>query len=323
VQLHKVEIGVDEQHHEQLASIAHLYYERDLTQNDIAEQLGISRVKVYRMLKEARALGVIQISIDYPIKRDTALENQLCQRFGLKEALVLRTTRETERTAVRIGKLCARYLEALLDGEKTLAVCLGRTTYEVLQAIRPDFQATLRVIQAQGSIPAFFQDAESVALARVLTSKINGAIEYLMSPLVADTTAAAGVLRSQREIQRTLNAARMADVALVGIGNLDPSHSKYVQAGFISPAELQVIAQSGAVGDLAGQLFALDGSPHSSDFNERVIAISLDELRCIPTTIAAAYGAEKTLAIIGALRTGAVHVLCTDDLTARAVLHHA
>ena len=121
---------MNDSHRELLARIASMYYEQGMTQNAIATQLDLSRVKVYRLLKEARAEQVVQITIDWPIKRDSQLEALLKQRFELKEALVLKTASLEHFPALqRLGQLGARYLEQRLEDGTTLAVCLGRSTY--------------------------------------------------------------------------------------------------------------------------------------------------------------------------------------------------
>lgn len=307
--------------HELLAQVASLYYEQELTQNAIAAELGLSRVKVYRLLKQARLEQVVQITINWPIKRDNSLEEALKVDFSLKEALVLKTTpQDVSPMLRRLGQLGAAYLERVLTDRATLAVCLGRSTYEVINAIRPDFQAHVRVAQAMGSLPFTFQELDSAALARQLAHKLGGEALYLSAPLMADSPEAAEVLRSQREIKRTLLAAQAADVALLGIGNLDPATSGFVAAGFMTAADLKGLARSGAVGDIAGQIYTLNGALHPCPYNERLIGITLAELAPIPTTIAVAGGLAKARAILGALRTGTLNVLCTDDQAAGELL---
>ena len=132
---------------------------------------------------------------------------------------------------------------------------MGRSTYEVIHAIRPGFKAGIHVAQAMGSVPFAVEAFDSVALARELAQKLGGQVLYLSSPLMADSPGAAEVLRSQRSIKRTLSAAREADVALLGIGNLDPATSGYVKAGSITPEELIQLTEDGAIGDIGGQVF--------------------------------------------------------------------
>jgi deoxyribonucleoside regulator len=309
---------LEPQQHELLAQVASMYYEEDMTQNEIAETLGVSRVKVYRMLRQARDANVVQINIDWPIKRDARLETVLKETFGLQEALVLKSGGQP---ALRqLGYLGARYLESLLKDRSTLAICLGRSTYEVINAIRPDFQASVQVAQAIGALPQAFAQYDSSALARQLAEKLGGQAMYLHSPLMADTAQAASIIRRQRDVRQALAVARSADIALVGIGNLDAQNSGFVQAGFLSSSELQDLTSRGAVGDIAWHIFTETGDLFPCDFNERVIGIGLEELGQIPTTIAVATGIDKAQAILGALRTGVVNVLCTDDATAGEVL---
>lgn len=312
---------LDESHHELLARTAAMYYEQEMTQDAIAAHLGLSRVKVHRLLKEARAAQIVQFSIAWPIARDPQLEDLLRQRFDLIDALVVKISPAVHTPAIqRVGQLTARYLEGVLQDGQTLAVCLGRTTHAVIRAIRPEFRAQVRVAQAMGSAPFGPQEEDSASLARQMAHKLGGEVLYLTSPMMADSAEAAEVLRRQPDIQRTLDAARAADVALLGIGDLDPASSTFARAGFLGPDELAILRRAGAVGDIGGQIFDIHGALVPCAYNQRVIGITLDELARIPATIAAAAGATKGPAILGALRAGTVTVLCTDDQAATEVL---
>src|SRR5436305_505801 len=175
--------AMDERQHDLLAMVASMYYDQDMTQNAIAEELGISRVKVYRLLKEAKETRIVEIVIDWPVKRDTQLEDRLQDAFGLKEALVLKSTQQSQPQALqRLGKLGARYVEQVLQHTPTMAICLGRSTYEVINAIRADLQANVQVAQAVGSMPYTLHEHDSSTLARQLAQKLGGEAIYLSSP---------------------------------------------------------------------------------------------------------------------------------------------
>lgn len=309
-------------HHELLARVASLYYDDGRSQDDIGRALGLSRVKVYRLLKEAREAGVVQIVIQWPVRRDDVLEHALVERFGLKDALVLDAGADVPEDGRlrRLGQLGASYLEAVLRDGQTLAVCLGRSTAEVVNALAPQRHARVRVAQAVGSIPSSMQAYDGATIGRVLAHKLGGDVLYLSSPLMADSPQAADVIRRQGQVRETLDAARQADVALVGIGALDPAHARVVEAGFVSEAEMREMIDHGAVGDMAGLLFTREGKPHPTRHNKRVIGITLEELARIPTVLAVAMGASKAEAILGALRSRACNVLCTDAAAAAAVL---
>ena len=304
-----------------LATVATMYYLDELTQRAIADELGVSRVKVYRLLKQARAEDVVQIFVNWPLRRDDALEAELANAFGLEAALVLQASPQARVSAlVQLGQLGARFLEERLEAGATLAVCLGRTTFEVIQATRPNFRVHVNVAQALGSMPSTMGELDSAALARQLAARLGGDVMYLASPFMAERVADAQVLRSQRTIRDTLDAARHADLALLGIGTVDPAHSNFVRAGFLAPSDLGKLAAGGVVGDIAGQLFTATGQDGPPAVNQRVIGLTLDDLRALPLTLAVAMGDEKIAAILGALRTGVIDVLGTDDRTARAVL---
>jgi DNA-binding transcriptional regulator LsrR (DeoR family) len=263
---------MDPIYRDMLADVAAMYYLQEKTQSEIAEALGVSRVKVYRLLKEARDGGVIEIIIHRSRPRNDKLEQDLCERFDLTDALVL-DTRGMEQAEVwrGMGEIGARYVEKLLKDDATIAICLGRSTYEVVHAMRTDLHRQVRIAQALGSIPFAIQELDSGALARQLANKLGGEVLYLPSPMIADNAEAAAVLRRQPAIERTLAAAR-------------------------------------------------EGHLYPSELTDRIIGLTLEELRCIPTVVAVAFGMSKAEAILGALRTGVVDVLATDDSAAREIL---
>ncbi len=312
---------IDSAQHELLAKVASMYYEREMTQNEIAAALDLSRVKIYRLLKEARETQVVRILINWHIKRAPMLEAQLIARFGLDEALVLQGGATDGALLLRqIAQLGARYLESLLADASSLSICFGSSTYEVINAIRPDFQANIKVLQATGSLSHALKEFDSSALTRQLAQKLGGEALYLSCPLLADDAEAAAIIREQAVVARTLEQVRRADIALVGIGDLDPASSGFLRAGVADSEQLRAYRAAGAVGDMAWQIFDRDGQLFPCALNRRIIGVTLDELSALPQTIAVAAGVNKATAIVGALRSGALNVLCTDEATAILIL---
>ena len=308
-------------HHELLAKVSAMYYEQEMTQNDIAASLELSRVKIYRLLKEARESQVVRILIDWPVKRALDLERKLIELFGLERALVLRTGATDSTLLLRqIAQLAARYLEGVLADGAALSICFGSTTYEVINAIRADFQVNVKVMQATGSLSHALKEFDSSALTRQLAQKLGGEALYLSSPLLADNAEAAKLIREQSVVGRALEQVRRADIALVGIGDLDPATSGFVRAGVAGSEQLRSYRERGAIGDMAWQIFDGEGELFPCELNERIIGVTLEELRALPQTVAVAVGVNKASAIVGALRSGAINALCTDEATAARVL---
>ena len=297
-----------------------MYYERDMTQAQIAAALDVSRVKVYRLLREARETGVARIHIDFPLKRAGELEARLMADFGLRAAYALQTGAGDAALVLRqVALLAARCLEERLHDGATLAICFGRTTHEVISALRRDFQADVTVAQATGSLPQALKEYDSSALTRQLAQKLGGRARYLSAPLFADTAEAASLIREQSVVAQTLSLARLADIALVGIGDLDPATSVFARAGVAEAGQLRAYRERGAAGDMAWQVFDDEGRLFDCELNGRIIGVRLDELRATPMTIAVAAGVNKARAIRGALAGGMVDALVTDEITARAI----
>ena len=312
---------LDTAHQELLARVSAMYYEQEMTQNQIASTLELSRVKIYRLLKEARESQIVRILIDWPIKRAADLEARLTKQFGLDRALVLQTGATDSALLLRqIGQLAARYLEGVLVDDASMSICFGSTTYEVISAIRVDFQANVKVMQGTGSLSHALKEYDSSALTRQLAQKLGGEALYLSSPLLADDAESAAVIREQAVVGRALEQVRRADIALVGIGDLHPATSGFVRAGVAESQQLREYRNAGAVGDMAWQIFDRSGRLFPCELNQRIIGVTLDELRAVPQTIAVAVGLNKAAAIFGALQSGALNVLCTDEETASRVL---
>lgn len=307
--------------HELLAKVAAMYYEEEMTQNDIATALDLSRVKIYRLLKEARDAQVVRILIDWPVKRSLELEARLVEQFSLDRARVLQTgAADSALLRRQIAQLAARYLESALVDGMSLSICFGSTTYEVISAIRPDFQANVKVMQATGSLSHALKEFDSSALTRQLAQKLGGEALYLSSPLLADKAEAAAVIREQAVVSQALAQVRGADIALVGIGDLNPATSGFVRAGVAGSAQLRSFRERGAIGDMAWQIFDRAGRPFPCELNQRIIGVTLAELRALPQTVAVAVGLNKAAAIAGALKSGAIDVLCADEATATKIL---
>jgi DNA-binding transcriptional regulator LsrR (DeoR family) len=312
---------MDPAYRDMLADVAGMYYLQEKTQNDIAEALGLSRVKVYRLLKEAREAGVVEITVHRSHARNDRLERTLCERFGLADALVLDTAGLEQADVGRgIGEIGARAVERQIRDGATIAVYLGRSTYAVAQAIRPGLHHDVRVAQAVGSTLFATRGVDSATVARQLAAALGGEARYLPSPMFADSVEATAVLRRQPAVEQTLAIARQADLALLGIGNLDPAASALAIASGLSADQLAGMRAAGVVGDMGGRVFTADGGLPEHELTGRVVGLTFEELRRIPTVIAVAFGAAKACAILGALRTGVVDVLCTDDVAAREVL---
>jgi len=311
----------DEERLALLAEVASLYYEEGKSQQEIADQIGVSRSGVSRLLSQARRLGVVEITVHHPLPTDGALEAALIHRFGLKDAKVLaHADGDYRRTLRRLGRLAARYFEGILQDGMTIGISWGSALYEMIQAIRPRRYRHTAVVPLIGATGAEATPESGPILAQLLAERLGCKRYQLHAPLVVESELARQALLSERQIRETLERARRADLALVGIGTTRAGYYSLVRAGYLSEEEAAEIRKSGAVGDVCAQHFDLEGRWLDIELNRRVIGIDAEDLRGIDTVIGVAGGAVKAQAILGALRGGYVNLLITDRAAARRVL---
>lgn len=308
-----------------LAEAAQLYYARDFTQEQIARRIGVSRSNVSRMLKEARAQGMVEITIHSPLRTVPELQEDLASRLGLRECLVLaaldRESRvfETTDTVTQVAALAARHLLENTSEGDTIGLGWGRSVHRVAHSrfLREERDTT--VVQLMGSIGGSIPEFDGVATTARLANALGASAHYLHAPmLVTDTAVRNGLLRDPH-ISKTLEVAREADTIVSSVGIPNRYHGQYC-TGYLDEGDLRYIREQGAVGDICGSYFARDGSLVPLEMNERSIAISSEELLAVPNRIGVASGSEKPLANIGAARSKLLNVLITDEATARKML---
>ena len=81
-------MNISQDKRKRLAYVARRYYLEDQKQSDIARELGVSRPMVSRLLAEARALGVVEITVHDPETRTARLMERL-RRMGSVQGGVL------------------------------------------------------------------------------------------------------------------------------------------------------------------------------------------------------------------------------------------
>lgn len=307
-----------------LALVASLYYEQDQNQQQIAEQLQISRSNISRLLKEAKEKGIVEVRIRKPIYTVEACERQLVSVFSLKRALVLDNMGHTTNECLpAVGELAARYLEEVIHAGDILAISWGSGVYETVTALpaHPDLHAD--VVQMIGSVGSHNPQIDGTELARSLAEKLGGRHYYLHAPVLVDNPIVRDMLLAEAPIQETLNRARRAHIALVGIGTTEAGQNSFVRAGHLTEMQLNSLRAQGSVGEICGQHFDLNGGLCNLQMNRRVVGIELGALKRIPIVLALACGLAKARSILAALRGGYISALATDDQTARAVLELA
>jgi deoxyribonucleoside regulator len=308
-----------------LADVARLYYLENLSQEQIARRIGVSRSNVSRMLKDARAQGMVEIRIHSPLETVPRLQEELKARLGLRECLVMAAVHRESRaleaadTVGEIAAFTARYLQENIPDGSIVGVGWSRTVYRSVNGGYLRKKSDVTVAQLMGSVGSSIPELNGISITARLADTLRANAHYLHAPmLVTDAAVRKGLLRDPY-IRRTLEVARRADIMVVGVGAINRDHGQY-RTGYLNDADLDYIRGSGAVGDVCGSYFSSDGSPVPLEMNERTIATSLEDMKRIPNRVCVSWGAQKALANVGAVRSGLLNVLITDEDTAREML---
>lgn len=313
-------------HERLLIKIARFYYQEELTQAQIADRLRLSRQKVQRLLHEAREAGTVQFTIRPIMGIFADLERALEQRFGLREAVVIETSEYDDQTNVarEVGAGAADYSMRVVHPHDSIVISWGGTMLGMVNALSAKPQrediAEVAVIQGLGGLVDPNHEAHAADLTRRLAKCLGGSAYLLPAPGVAGTRSARNALYNDPHVAQVLQKARRATLAFMGIG-APRSDSILVQQGTIVKwDELTELTDRGAVGDINLRFFDERGQKVPSDLDDRVIGLTLDEIKQIGHVVGMAGGAAKLRAIRGALEGKLIHALVTDSSTAQRLL---
>jgi DNA-binding transcriptional regulator LsrR (DeoR family) len=300
------------------ALVARRFYLADRQKSEIAQELGISRFKVARLLDEARSAGIVRITVDVPSELDLDLGDALTRTFGIRRAVVPRVigSDNEDFTLAVIGAAAAEALAGMIGADDVLGLSWGRALSETVEAFTALTGSD--VVQLVGGVGTSRSDIGGVELVRRMAARTGGASFALHAPLLVPSVLVARELEQTPSLAETISRYRSLTVAAVGIGSWEPPSSAVQRE--IGAADGRALIEAGAVADVCGFVLGQDGREVSEEFDGRMIGITRDQLRAVPEVLAVAGGASKVRAIAAALRSGMISTLVTDSVTATQLL---
>jgi DNA-binding transcriptional regulator LsrR (DeoR family) len=298
--------------------IAWCYYHLGLTQQEIAARLGINRIRVNRLLGEARRRGIVRISIDSKLAENAELEARLIDRYGLDLAEVMLTMTDDERATSELlgAAACQGIGGKLLDG-MTIGVGWGVTLKSLAEAMPTTPLAQSAVVALVGSLSRR-SSIDRYEATTTLAGKLDAECFYMPGPLFCDSEAARDALIMQPMVQEVLSRARACDIAIASIGGLDWNTMRRVE--LVSDEEIAAVREAGAVGNYLGHFIDAGGEVLDHPLNRRVIGLVPHELAGVPQRIMISGGRSKIAALKAVLGAGVLTGLVTDQASARALL---
>jgi DNA-binding transcriptional regulator LsrR (DeoR family) len=304
-----------------ISRVLDLYYRDELTQAEVGKRLGLSTVKVNRLLKRALGEGMVKVTIRTPLRRLFDLESRLKAIFGLADAVVIpRIDEDSSGWPYTLGAAGASHLlDQVRDGD-IIGIGGGTGVHAIVQAMTFQRKCDVEVVPILGAVQG--QATTDVNdLAAQLAERLGGRAYRLHAPAFVDSRKQRDALLSMAPIREILDIARQADLVVMGVGSMVPSKSRFAEFTALSPGDMEeIVSSSGGVGEIAAQVYDLDGRPCALHYADRVVGLTLEELRSIPFTIGVAATATKAYPLFGALRGSYLQSLVTDEAAARGLL---
>jgi DNA-binding transcriptional regulator LsrR (DeoR family) len=299
------------------ASIARRYYIDGRSKIDIADEFGLSRFKVARLLEAALESGLVRIEIRSAGDIDVDLSMRLQDRFGLQHSVVVDTPDDdAESLRGHLGREAARLLAEILTPEDVLGLAWARAVSAMAREL-PPLPGT-PVVQLSGALSLPGRPDTSVDVVRDVAGRSGGVAHVFYAPLTVPDAATARALRKQPEVARAFSQLPSVTKAVGGVGLWEAGQSTLYDTA--TDDDRRALRELGVCADISGVFLSTEGEPVPTDLAERMIAIGAEEMRTIPEVIVIPYGVRKAPAVRAALRSGLVGGIVTHATLARAVL---
>ncbi len=307
---------------ELLLRAAWFYYKDELTQDEVAKRLSLSRASVGRLLDRARRVGLVSIQLDTEYLDAFELSAELRRVFHLSEALVVpdhdKEPADHHAINARVGLGGAQFLSTHLRPGGSLGVGWGETVSRVIAATNFGAVGPVHMVTLTGGVDGYLPTILSFKGEAANADQVTTAA-VIPAPIHASSPELAAALREEPTIQQVLKHACEVDQAVVGVGTptLDAT---IVQLGYMNADDVRTLAEHRIVGDILGQFFDANGVVADLPLHDRRIGIDLADLKNIPKVVGVAGGVHKAEAILGALRGGFLDVLVTNEIAAMRLL---
>jgi deoxyribonucleoside regulator len=306
-----------------MVSVVKKYYEMGMTQEQIAKEEFISKSSVCRLIKKAASNGILSFQINYPVDSVYELENEFYSHFDLDKVVIAPTF--IDDIGIRVKDTCrmvASDLCKIIRPNDILGVSWGLTMDQLAGTISTEMLINRKcdkVVMLNGSIASEVYSTKSSYIVEQFADFFSAEGYLLPVPMIVDSKELADMLKADSHIKYVMEFANNSHLAVFSIGSAS-YESVLRKRGAYSREDYEDVLTRGAVGDILGRCFDMDGRPIRGDIDDRIIGMDIETLKTKKVRIGVGVGNKKARAIIGALRGGVISRLYTDGMTAREIV---
>jgi DNA-binding transcriptional regulator LsrR (DeoR family) len=296
------------------------YYVNEMTQAEVAAELGVTRLRVNQAIQRAKSLGMVRVQIESPFLARIGLQQRLQSGLGVKKALVAPAHREAYDYHAPVGAALASYLVECLRTQpwRTIGVSWGMTLKRAIERLPRQLQPGLEIVSMIGGTTtgATFN---AFGIASGFAERFGARYSLLAAPIYLSEGIDREVFLSEAIFEAHFEKCRSLDAAILVVGDISP-RSYLISTGLPSEVAPEDLVAAGAVGDLLGRFLDKEGAEIEHPLRRRTVGVDLATLATVPEKILAAAGGHKVDIIRAAARRGLVDTLITDDVTAELLL---
>ena len=300
-----------------LASVALLYYGEGLTQGEIATRMGVSRTTIVNHLREGRERGIVEIRIQGNAFAGSDLSRRLRERFDLTDAYVAHgvPAGNAQNAATHVGAMAL--LDLVRSGNR-IGITWGETIKRLADHLPLARTEDVTVCQVIGSMETDRLPTSETCAIQIAT-RLGATCRTLHAPAALSSADLARSIRSEPAIRAQLARFDDLDLAVYSIGDVSRT-THLVTSGIASEDELRRAKEAGAVGVLSARYIDSRGEPVNDPLDERLIGITIPQLRAVPRRLLVAAGTAREAAVRAALAGGLATHLCVDETLAKDLL---
>lgn len=302
-----------------LVRVSQMYYEDNLSQEEVAKELRCSRPYISRLLTEAKEIGIVQVRVVPPQNYESEIEQELRVLAGLDKVIIAPDKTNISRQ-INVGRRAVAYLESVVKNGDIIGFSWGNTIFSMtslLNKTRDFVDAT--VVQLCGGVSDLQNNIYSSEIAKNF-SKAWGAKAFApVCPALVDSRQLKEMFLSETNVSKVMELAYDANVALITMGSYGQQNA-LCRAGYLSEEEMFRLIEKGAVGDICAHIIDGEGNICDRELDERTVSVPLEKIKEKKRRIGVAVGQSKVECICAAIRGKIINVLITDEETALFVL---
>ncbi len=298
--------------------VAWLYYVEGMTQDEVAQRVGLTRARVLRMLANARGDGTVQIRVTTKLTRCIELERKLEAAWSLDRAIVVPSPEDAGALNRIIGRELGHYLSETVEPNMSVGLGWGQTLTNALPAIEPREPSKINVISLLGGLTRV-SDVNPSEFAWRVADRLSAECYMMAAPVFAPDPETRDALAKHPGIAEVLKRAQALDIAVISLGDMAPN-SILARYELLSSDELSLVERAGAVGDILCHFVDAQGELVDHPLNDRALSIELESLKNARRLVVASGGWNKVTILQAALQKLKPKVVITDETAAERLL---